>query len=103
MDKDSIARGGVVLISAKGDRLLYVIRLHFHATNIVGEYEALVNGLHIAAELGVQRLYIRRDTELIVNQVMGESNCRDSYLATYRQEIRELEEKFDSFKLHHIL
>jgi ribonuclease HI len=43
----------MVLISPKGDRLLYVIRLHFHATNSVVEYEALVNSLHIIAELGV--------------------------------------------------
>jgi ribonuclease HI len=47
------ARGGVVLISPKEDRLLYVIRLHFHTTNNVEEYEALVNGLCIAAEHGV--------------------------------------------------
>jgi ribonuclease HI len=46
-------RGGMVLISPKGDRLLYVIRLHFHATNNVVEYEALVNSLRITAELGV--------------------------------------------------
>jgi ribonuclease HI len=47
------ARGGMVLISPKGDRLLYVIRLHFCATNNVAEYEALVNGMCITAELGV--------------------------------------------------
>jgi ribonuclease HI len=44
---------GVVLISPKGDRLLYVVRLHFYATNNEVDYEALVNGLHIAAEPGV--------------------------------------------------
>jgi ribonuclease HI len=48
------ARGGVVLISPKGDRLLYVIRLHFRATNNVAEYEALVNNVCIASEIGVQ-------------------------------------------------
>jgi ribonuclease HI len=54
------AGGGVVLISPKGDRLLYVIRPYFHTTNNEAEYEALVNGLYIAAELRVQRLYICR-------------------------------------------
>jgi ribonuclease HI len=95
--------GGIVLISPKGDRLLYVIRLYFHATNNVAGYEALVNSLHITIELGVQRLYIRSDSELIVNQIMGESNCHDSRMATYHQEVRKLEEKFDGFELHHIL
>jgi ribonuclease HI len=47
------AEGGVLLISPKGDRLLYVIRLHFRATNNVAEYMALFNGLRIATELRV--------------------------------------------------
>jgi hypothetical protein len=47
-------RKGVVLISPKRDQILYVIRLHFHATNNVVEYEALVNSLCIATELGVR-------------------------------------------------
>jgi ribonuclease HI len=51
------AGGGEVLMSPKGDRLLYVIRLHFRATNNTAKYEALVNGLYIAVELWVQRLY----------------------------------------------
>jgi ribonuclease HI len=97
------ARGGMVLIAPKGDRLLCVIRLHIHATNNVVEYEALVNSLCITVKLGVQRLYIRGDSELVVNQVMGESNCRVSCMAIYRQEIRKLEDKLDCFELHHIL
>jgi ribonuclease HI len=67
------------------------------------EYEALVNGLSITAELGVERLNIYDDSEFIINQVMGESNCHDSLMVSYRQEVRRLDEKFDGFKLHHIL
>jgi ribonuclease HI len=51
-------RGHVVLISPKGHKLIYVISLYFCATNNVAEYEALVKGLHIATDLGIQRLYI---------------------------------------------
>jgi ribonuclease HI len=50
------ARGGFILISPEGDRLIYVIRLHFHVTNNVAEYEGLVNTLRIATEHRVQRL-----------------------------------------------
>ena len=35
-----------------GGRLRYAIRLHFLASNNTAEYEALINGLHIAIELG---------------------------------------------------
>jgi ribonuclease HI len=77
--------------------------LHFYPVNNVAEYEALVNSLSIVDELGVQWLYIRGDSELIVNQIMGESNCHDSRMVAYRQEVRKLEENFDRFELHHIL
>ena len=43
---------GVVLISPDGSRLRYTIRLHFLASNNTAEYEALINGLRIAIELG---------------------------------------------------
>jgi ribonuclease HI len=45
------AGGCRVLISPKGDWLLYMIRLHFRTTNNVVEYEAPINGLHIAVVL----------------------------------------------------
>jgi ribonuclease HI len=40
----------------------HVIRLHFAALNNIVEYEALVNGLHIATELGIRCLDIRGDS-----------------------------------------
>ena len=43
---------GVVLISPDGSRLRYAICLHFSASNNAMEYEALINGLRIAIELG---------------------------------------------------
>ena len=43
---------GVVLISSDRSRLLYAICLHFLASNNAMEYEALINGLRIAIELG---------------------------------------------------
>ena len=43
---------GVVLISPDGSRLRYAIRPQFLASNNITEYEALINGLRIAIELG---------------------------------------------------
>ena len=64
---------GVVLISPDGSRLRYAIRLHFSASNNAAEYEALINGLRIAIELGATWLFVRGDSEPVVNQVMKES------------------------------
>ena len=66
----------VVLISPNGSRLRYAIRLHFPASNNPAEYEALINGLRVAIELGATRLYVRGDSELVVDQVMKESSCK---------------------------
>jgi hypothetical protein len=47
------AGAGLLFVSPLRKHLRYVLRLHFLASNNVAEYEALVNGLRIAIELGV--------------------------------------------------
>ena len=84
----------VVLISLDRSRLRYAIRLHFLALNNAMEYEALINGLHIAIELGATRLYVRGDSELVIDQVMKESSYKRPLMATYCQEVRKLKDKF---------
>ena len=84
----------VVLISPDGSRLRYAIRLHFLASNNTTEYEALINGLRIAIELGATRLYVRDDSELVVDEVMKESSYKSPLMAAYCQEVRKLEDKF---------
>ena len=37
-----------------GVRMRYAIHIHFPVSNNVAEYEALVNGLRITIELGIQ-------------------------------------------------
>ena len=46
------AGAGLLFISPLGKHICYVLRLHYPASNNVAEYEALVNGLRIAIELG---------------------------------------------------
>jgi ribonuclease HI len=48
--------------SPLGVRKRYVIRLHFAASNNIAEYEALVNGLYIATELGIWCFDVRGDS-----------------------------------------
>jgi ribonuclease HI len=81
----------------------YMVRLHFPASNNAAEYEALINGLRIASELGIKRLEIRGDSELVVGQVMKDKNCVDPKMAAYCQAVRDLEGKFHGLELHHVL
>ena len=80
----------------------YAFRIHFPVSNNVAEYEALVNGLRIAIELGIRRLDVRGDSQLVIDQVKKESSCHNAKMATYCHEVRQLEDKFDDLKLNHI-
>jgi ribonuclease HI len=96
------AGAGLLFISPLGKHVRYVIRLHFPASNNVAEYEALVNGLHIAVELGVRRLDTRGDSQLVIDQVMKNSHCRDRKMEAYCDEVRRLEDKFYRLELNHV-
>jgi ribonuclease HI len=96
------AGAGLLFVSPLGKHLRYVIRLHFPASNNMAEYEALVNGLHITIELGVRRLDARGDSQLIIDQVMKNSHCRDRRMEAYCNEVRRLEDKFYGLELNHI-
>ena len=48
----------VVLISPTGERLSYVLWIHFSASHNVAEYEALLHGLRIEISLGIHRLIV---------------------------------------------
>jgi ribonuclease HI len=96
------AGAGLLFISPLGKHLRYVIRLHFPASNNVAEYEALVNGLRIAVELGVWRLDAHGDSQLVVDQVMKNSHYRDRKMEAYCDEVRHLEDKFYGLELNHI-
>jgi len=68
------ARAGLLFISPLDVHMRYVIRIHFAASNNVTEYEALVNRLKMAIELGVRCLNVRGDSQLVIDQAMKASS-----------------------------
>jgi ribonuclease HI len=73
----------------------YMVRLHFPASNNTAKYEALINGLRITVELGIKRLEIKVDSELVVDQVMKDKNCVDpKKQSTYSQRSHPVEARF---------
>jgi hypothetical protein len=93
-DGSKMIRGsgaGVVLVSPKGDRLSYVLQIHFDSSNNEAEYEALLYGLHMAISLGVRRLMVYGDSDLVVNQVMKEWDVRSPAMMAYCNVVRKLE------------
>jgi ribonuclease HI len=93
----------LIFVSPIGFHMRYVIRLHFAASNNIAEYEGLINGLHIAIELGIKCLDVRGDSQRIVDQVIKESSCHDLKMEAYCKAVRCLEERFDGLELNHIM
>jgi ribonuclease HI len=93
---------GLLFVSPLGVHMRYIIWLHFPASNNIAEYEALITGLRIAVELGVRHLDVRGDSQLVIDQVMKSSSCRDPKMESYCQEVRRLEDKFHGLELNHI-
>ncbi|KAI5022374.1 hypothetical protein ZWY2020_059104 [Hordeum vulgare] len=93
---------GVVIVSPKGDKLKYVLRIHFDSSNNEAEYEALLYGLRMAIALGIRRLMFYGDSDLVVNQVMKEWDIRNPTMTTYCNAVRKLEKKSEGLELHHV-
>ncbi|HET8670197.1 MAG TPA: reverse transcriptase-like protein [Candidatus Saccharimonadales bacterium] len=97
------AGAGVYFISPSGDKIRYVLRIHFPASNNVAEYEAALHGLRIASELGVKRLMVYGDSALVINQVNKDWECSNENMNAYVAEIRKLEGKFFGIEFHHVI
>jgi ribonuclease HI len=82
--------------------LKYAIQLGFPATNNIAEYEGLVTGLRLAKDLGIRRLLIRGDSQLVAKQVQKEYNCNNDKMAEYLAEVRRLEKFFDGFEVRYV-
>ncbi|SPT20377.1 unnamed protein product [Triticum aestivum] len=97
------AGAGVLLVAPTGEHLKYVVQMHFpreQATNNTAEYEGLLAGLRIAADLGIRKLIIRGDSQLVVRQV--NKDYQSPLMEAYVDEVRKLEERFDGLQMEHI-
>ena len=88
------ASAGILFITPTKDKLRYVLRIHFPASNNAAEYKACLHGLRIAVELGVKRLMVYGDPTLVINQVNKDWSYSSEKMDAYRVEIRKLKGKF---------
>ena len=71
-------------------------------TNNVAEYTALVRALERAKILGLKRLHIHSDSELLVKQVNGEYRVKNEDLKWLLDEAKGLMGQFASVRLTHV-
>jgi ribonuclease HI len=93
---------GCVIISPSGMYIDLSIRLEFACTNNQLEYEYLLHGLEYLRDVGARDLDVFGDSNLIVQQIRGDSQCFDGVLNSYRERCLDIIKLFDTFSIKHI-
>ncbi|CAL9017938.1 unnamed protein product, partial [Prunus brigantina] len=99
---DITSGAGIVLEEPLGIRHYYSFQLDFQCTNNMAEYEALIIGLEMLVELGIQSVEILGDSMLVLKQIAGEYKCLSPSLAVYLVAARNLLTEFREATWEHI-
>ena len=94
---------GVVLTTDDGTPIFTLGRFIGRCTNNVAEYTALITGLEEAQKLGVKRLVIRGDSELIIKQMKGEYRVKHPDMKVLFDKAKALITRFADVKITHNL
>lgn len=57
----------MVLITAKGNQLSYSLKFKFKVLDNQAEYKALIAGLNLVTAMGMKRISIYSDLQLVIN------------------------------------
>ncbi|XP_043811052.1 uncharacterized protein LOC122723320 [Manihot esculenta] len=84
--------GAGILLKGPGEfKVCYALRLEFKASNNVVEYEALINGMLTAMEVGATDLKVNSDSQLVINQITGAYQARDPTMQNYLAKVKAIE------------
>ena len=72
-----------IITSHSGIKIKYATRLEFQCTNNIAEYEAVLLGLQKARAMGIQRLIIKTDSQVMAGHIEKYYKARDLELAKY--------------------
>ena len=88
-------RGGIrVVLKSPGEEHTFAYKLHFPCSNNEAEYEALLVALKAARRLGIKRLKVFGDSELVIKQIEGNYEVKNPSLAAYRATVQKVMEHF---------
>ncbi|GJT81071.1 reverse transcriptase domain-containing protein [Tanacetum coccineum] len=93
---------GLILTNPEGIEFTYALRFEFTATNNEAEYEALIAGLLIAAQMGVRNLEVNVDSRLVANHVLGEYVAKEDNMIQYLDKTKSLIQGFDRFTIRQV-
>ncbi|XP_070008995.1 uncharacterized protein [Nicotiana sylvestris] len=73
---------GIVLVPPTGETIRQTIKCHSITYN-EAEYEAMISGLELALELGINQIIIKSDSQLVVNQMLVTYAAREARMQQY--------------------
>jgi ribonuclease HI len=93
----------VLFVSPNKETISFSYKLEFETTNNVAEYEAIVLGLRVAKDMGIKKLLVFGDGELIVHQTKNLCQTKHPRLRSYRNEVWDLVENcFSEYEISFI-
>ena len=95
---------GVELILVSPERITIEksLRLNFSTINNEAEYEVLLMRMMMVQKMGGKAVRVFSNSKLLVGQVRGDLEARDSRMQEYLCQIKIIQEKFKVFDLSHI-
>jgi ribonuclease HI len=85
---------GIVLISPSKEVIPLSYKLEFDTTNNISEYEALLLGLKAAKDMGIDKISVFGDSELIIHQLKNIYQAKQQRLKQYINEVWDFVENF---------
>jgi ribonuclease HI len=96
------AGAAAVLVAPSKVKTCYAARLDFSCTNNIAEYEALLLGLRKLMAMGIRRVILKTDSQVISGHVDKSSKAKDPKLEKYLDTVRRLEASFEGFSVKNI-
>ena len=94
-----IAGSGSVVLDSRGEELRAISHFVGKTTNNVAEYQALINGLTAALELGATHCQVFMDSQLVVEQMSGRWKIKHPDMQAKAKIAHELIGKFQQFSI----
>ncbi|CAM8896658.1 unnamed protein product [Rhodiola kirilowii] len=96
------AGAGVVFVSPENHLLPFSFTLTQLCSNNMAEYQALLLGLQVARQISIDKMDIYGDSQLVINQVLGDYEVRKDDLIPYHRHATQLLSEFDSISIGHV-
>ncbi|XP_028076463.1 uncharacterized protein LOC114278589 [Camellia sinensis] len=94
---------GVLLMAPDDSHIPLAFKLQFKASNNETEYQACIAHLEAALELGVIRLDVIEDSNLVVSQENGDRRVKENKMKAYHQTLDLLISRFEKLTFTHLL